>query len=170
MADLRDPRAELDEALARLHEVDERIDALQLDRKAIRDRITELLHYLGTDKLKVDAGDHTTSLRLIRRTVVKYDEDLLRDRLGDRYESILEPDMRRVRKHLPEIGHLLQPALDLVGAPSRDLVEQRILDGSLAARDFSGAFEKTTTDVLYVRRQASAADDEPGAGDEDAPY
>ncbi len=170
MADVQDPRAELDELLVRLHEVDERIDALQLDRKSIRDRITELLRYLGMDRLKVDAGDHTTSLRLTRRTTVKYDEDALRDRLGERYESILEPDMKRVRKHLPEVGHLLQPALDVVGAPSRELVEQRILEGSLAAADFSGAFVKTTIDVLYVRRQASAPAEEGDARDEDAPY
>lgn len=165
------PRSELDQLLAELEQVDERIDLLQLDKKQLRDRITELLRRMGTDRIKVDAGDHTTSLRITRRTTVRYDEELLRERLGPRYASILEPDMRRVRKHLPEIEHLLEPVLDRVGAPSREKVEEAIVAGTLSAGDFAGAFEKTTADVLYVRRQAARPAAEPaGFDDEDAPY
>lgn len=169
MDEAQDLRTELDQLLARLDQVDEQIDLLQLDKRQLRDCIAELMRLQGRDRLKVEGLDHTTSLRLTRRTTVKYDEELLRDRLGDRYRSILEPEMKRVRKHLPEIEHLLEPALDLVGAPSRERVERCILDGTVAAADFAGAFDKNTTDVLYVRRSVSQVPPEEPA-DDDSPY
>jgi hypothetical protein len=166
-----DPGTELDQLLARLEQLDEQLDLLQLDKKQLRDRIAELMRQQGRDRLKVEGLDRTTTLRLTRRTTVKYDEELLRERLGERYGAILEPDMKRVRKHLPEIEHLFEPVLDLVGAPSREKVEETVLAGTLAAGDFAGAFEKTTTDVLYVRRQAARpAPEAAGVDDEDAPY
>lgn len=171
MDEVRDPRIELEQVLERLDRVDEQLDLLQLDKKQLRERIAELMKQLGHDRLKVDGGDHITSLRLTRRTAVKYDEELLRERLGERYRSILEPEMKRVRKQMPEIEHLLEPVLDLVGAPTRERVEQQIVGGALSPADFAGAFEKTTTDVLYVQRKANDTLAAPPAGDDpDSPY
>ena len=171
MAEARETRLELERVLERLDEVDEKIELLQLDKTQLRERIAELMGMLGRDRIKVDGGDHTTSLRLTRRTHITYDEGVLRERLGDRYRSILEPEMKRIRKHLPEIGHLLEPALDLVGAPTRERVEQQILEGSLSASDFAGAFDKNTTDVLYVRRSVSQPSSDLAADDDqDSPY
>ena len=165
MPEDRNPRTELDRLTAQLEVVEQQLKQLAEDKQQIRDRITELLLLLGTDKLQVDLDDCSVNLKLTRRVRVQYDEQVLQQRLGDRYRSILAPDMKRMRKHMGEIEHLLEPAMDLIGAPSRDRVELCVQAGTMSVSDFVGAFDKQTTTTLYVRRARPRKED-----DQDAPY
>ena len=96
-------------------------------------------------------GDTCLRAAVRTSTVVDYDEEGLRLRLGPRYKTVLEPDIKKIRKNLAELQPVLEPHLDTIGSVSRDLVQQNILSGELSSADFAGLFSKREKNVLYVK-------------------
>ena len=90
------------------------------------------------------------------RTTVKYDEDILRERLGDRYREILEIDGTKIRKNRELVRPLLKSILDHVGTPQASRVESAIRSGAVTADEFRGAFKKTTTPFVSIRVDAAS--------------
>ncbi|MCF7847751.1 MAG: hypothetical protein K9M45_02785 [Kiritimatiellales bacterium] len=81
---------------------------------------------------------------------VEYDEELLRTRLGDRYKTILELNMRKLKAELPNLGSELEPLLDRIGSPSAEKVKAAIESGVASPGDFRGAFTKTAKEYIAV--------------------
>jgi hypothetical protein len=98
-------------------------------------------------------------IRVHHDTDFTYNEELLRQRLGERYPQILKPDPTKVRRHLAEVEELLRPALDLVGSPHRDQVRLAVERGAVPKDAFAGAFEKVSRTAITVMRQR---DGDPG--------
>lgn len=94
---------------------------------------------------------------------VTYNEELLRQRLGERYLQILKPDPTKVRRHLAAVEDLLRPALDLVGSPQRDQVRTAVERGAVPKDAFAGAFEKVSRTIVTVTRQRDGAPAAPRA-------
>lgn len=94
-------------------------------------------------------GEH---LKISYRSVplVEYDEEVLRSRLGDRYESILEPDIRKLKAELPNLGSELAPLLGRIGSPSPDKVKEALHEKTVSADEFKGAFTKTMKEYITV--------------------
>ena len=95
-------------------------------------------------------------VRCTETTVVEYDETTLKARLGPRYAAVLAPDIRKIRRHLPELGATLAPVMDLIGSPAADRVRAAIEQGLVSKEDFAGAFTKT------IKRQVAVAKAKPG--------
>lgn len=81
---------------------------------------------------------------------VEYDEEKLRDRLGDRYLALLEPDLKKLRVELPNLEKELEPLLNRIGSPSPDKVKAAVENGAVSAEEFKGAFTKTTKEYISV--------------------
>lgn len=94
----------------------------------------------------------TLKIRVRHEVQVLYDEDLLRQRLGERYVQILRADPTKVRRHLAAVEDLLRPALDRVGSPDRDRVRTAVESGIVPRDAFSGAYEKTAWTTVAVMR------------------
>ena len=101
-----------------------------------------------------------------RKTTVRYDEQLLRDRLGDKYAEILEIDGTKIRKNRELVRPLLAPVIDYVGTPAAARVEAAIRSGTLPMEAFKGAFKKTHSP--YISIQADCA--RPVVPAPDVPY
>ena len=105
-----------------------------------------------------------------RKTVdIRYDEETLRTRLGDRYERILSPDIKKIKTHLHELEPLLSNALMLIGSPEPTKVKEAVMNGVVTKAEFDGAFTRTEKFAVSVRRQSDplALHEEPeeyGAG------
>jgi len=135
----------------------EEYSKLQQEERDLRDRKhalqEKLKAHLRGDAKKVwypEVGG--TRLKVSFRSVpqVEYDEDMLRSRLGDRYESILEPDLRKLKAALPSLGEELEPLLGRIGSPSPDKVKKAIESGLVDSCDFKGAFAKSTKEYVSV--------------------
>ena len=72
------------------------------------------------------------------RTTVKYEEDILRERLGDRYREILEIDSTKIRKNRELVRPYLEAVLDQVGTPQAARVEAAIRSGTVTPDEFRG--------------------------------
>lgn len=95
-----------------------------------------------------------TRLKVSYRSVpqVEYNEEKLRARLGDRYAALLEPDLKKLRAELPNLGAELKPLLDRIGSPSPEKVKAAIDSGAVSPDEFKGAFTKTVKEYLTVAR------------------
>ena len=85
------------------------------------------------------------------RTAVSYDEDTLRQRLGEAFYDLLDIDGAKLRKNREAARPLLAPILATVGSVSPERVEAAIKDGKVKAEAFRGAFRKTVTPYVSIR-------------------
>jgi hypothetical protein len=89
-------------------------------------------------------------VRYNETTAIEYNETLLHDRLGDRYLTLLAPDLRKIRLNLEKLESLFSPVLSLIGSPSPDKVRLAIENGIVNKESFAGAFKKTVKRFVAV--------------------
>ncbi len=153
----------VEQALARYVEIQEEMRVLQEEKNGLRDVLA--LHLAGVERcmwFPVVRGDRLR-VRYTRETVVEYNAELLRRRLGDRYTQILAPDIKRIRRHLGDVAPVLAPVIETVGSVSREKVRAAIEQGVVQASEFAGAFEKQVKPRVAVTRLSpqSAGDSAP---------
>lgn len=139
--------------LQEYRQVEDEIAAMEEERQGLRARIMELLAAAGKDHASVTVGDETLFLVLEKRSEITYNEPLLRERLGDKYPEILDPDPRKLRRYPPEMREALLPFLEQIGSPSRDRIRAAIERGDVSQAAFEGAFQKNRKTILYVKKR-----------------
>lgn len=137
------------------------IAKLEAEKDNLRDTLVKELDGKVPSRwhLTVD-GKHLVILHG-HKTTVHYNEALLRDRLGEKYEDILEIDGTKIRKNRELVRPLLASVMDRIGTPAAARVEAAIRSGSLAIESFKGAFHKTVTPYISVRTENVASQANP---------
>lgn len=132
---------------------------LQIEEQRLKERKQELQdklkdHLRGEEKNIWFPEIDGTRLKVSYRSLphVEYDEETLRQRLGDRYFSLLEPDIRKLRTQLTTLDNELQPLLDRIGSPSADKVKAAVQAGTVSMTEFKGAFTKTMKEYISVAK------------------
>ena len=139
---------------------------LQAAKSALQEKLKSHMASVGPGKWIVEAGG--AALKVVYRDSeeIEYDEPLLRSRLGERYAAILSPDIRKIRASLDRIGRFLEPALDIIGSPTRERVRRAIENGIAAREEFSGAFKRISKQSVAVMR--ARPDEGPDQGGEES--
>lgn len=143
---------EIEDVLSRYGEIQVQEQALKAEKALLQDRIAAYMERTEKAVWFPVVGSQRLKVRYRKTVVVEYDEETLRRRLGPRYESILAPDLRKIRQHLPELQATLVPFMPMIGSPSADRVRDAIQEGAMKAEEFSGAFRKTTRRFVAVGR------------------
>ncbi len=144
---------EVEQLLVRYLQIQEEVRRLEEEKGQLRDRLAGYLaEYQSPFWCPVVAGQ-PLRIRVRHEIDIEYNEELLRERLGDRYAQILRPDPAKIRRNLPAVETLLQPALALVGSPHRDSVRDAIERGAVPRDAFAGAFTKVSRTNITVMRQ-----------------
>ncbi len=137
-------------------------ESLQEQERYIRERKGELQQRLAEHMKSLRASVWMPSVEgnlykvLYRKSMrVDYDEALLSERLGNRYRSLLRPDIKKIRAHLDAVEPQLQTVLDLVGSPDPEKVKEAVEAGVVTTDEFKGAFKKTDTVHVSVSRQTA---------------
>lgn len=144
---------EIEEVLTRYLEIQEQQRALREEKTQLQDKLRAHLRGAQGSYWRVSVADTDLRIRHVDDVDVTYDEEALKERLGERYEQILTPDWRKVRRHLDEVGHYLEPVLGRVGSPDREKVKAAVEDGLIAADEFAGAFRKEVVTHIAVMRE-----------------
>ena len=140
-----------DAAIRRYMQIQREIAQLEREKEQLRDSIVKELEGKTPTKWHTTVDGKPLLVTHQFKTVVRYDEPLLRERLGEKYAEILEIDGAKLRKNRELVRPLLMPVLDTVGSPASARVENAIRTGALAVEDFRGAFQKTMTPYISVR-------------------
>ena len=159
---------EIEKALRRYLEIQAEEQRLKEEKNDLRERIGE--HMAGLEMKywypKIDG--QALKVRYRETTAIEYNESLLHDRLGDRYATILAPDLRKIRLHLDKLESLFTPILGLIGSPVPEKVRVAIENGTVNKESFAGAFKKTVKRFVAVGR-TSAGDTADIPDDTDSP-
>ncbi|HBC89744.1 MAG TPA: hypothetical protein DCZ94_22625 [Lentisphaeria bacterium] len=144
--------AEVENALLRYLEIQKISKELEEEKARLQEKVSaHLSDKKGGFWYPVVKGI-PLKVRYFRETEVEYDETALRFRLGEKYRKILKPDLKKIRLNLRELEKILEPVIDKIGSPDRDMVKNAIEIGALRPEDFAGAFKKQTRTRLAVMR------------------
>ena len=138
--------------LAEYRVMEKEMARLEETKKTLRAAIQKLLEEEGKPAFAAIVNGEQILLELKTHTEIRYDENLLRARLGKEYERILQPDIAKIRRHLVELGPVLAPHLEKIGSPSRAKIRQLVSTGEIPLDIFRGAFQKIQKSILFVKK------------------
>ena len=160
---------EIEQALTRYVEIQKESAALQEERYRLRDQIAAYMEGKDAWLISPEVDGARLSVRNTVKTVVDYDEVLLKERLGEDYKLILWPDPAKIKKNLSRVAPLLTSILEEIGSPSQEAIKAAILGGKIKKELFVGAFEKRQSRTFSVSHERGQSVNESGdAYDEDA--
>ncbi len=134
--------------------IEKKIDSLAQQKQALREKLQTLMTQSGQTYHQTALDEERVIIKIVPRTEIRYDEALLRDRLGDQYRMVLEPDLKKIKSHLPQITPALEPYIEAIGSPSRDRIKDLITTGLLMKEDFKGAFRKIDKSIMFVKKRS----------------
>lgn len=144
---------ELKPILEQYRKIEQELENLEQRKQTLRTRIQGVLDGKGQTFHSQMVNGEPMILVLKQHTEIRYNEEILRRRLGNEYVSILKPDLKKIKTHLQEITPALLPYLEKIGTPSRETIKYLIGEGKLEQQQFQGAFEKTMKTTLFVKKQ-----------------
>ena len=147
-----DRSAELHRLLAEYRIMEQEMARLEDTKKTLRARMQRLIEEEGKSAFAATVDGVPIVLELKTHMEIRYDETLLRARLGKEYDRILQPDMAKIRHHLTELGPALTPYLEKIGSPSREKIRQLVSSGEIPIDAFRGAFQKIQKSILFVKK------------------
>jgi len=143
---------ELTGILTRYLEIQHQEQKLKEEKAGLQERLAQYLEHVGATAWYPAVHGQKLKVRASSLVSVEYDEQVLRERLGNRYTEILAPDLRKIRHCLADLTPVLAPVLDRVGSPDPDKVRAAVERGTVSTADFAGAFQKHTRRVVSVAR------------------
>ena len=158
-------RFDSDGAIRRYQQIQQEIARLEEERERLRDLLVKELDGKFPSKWHSTIDGKPILVVHEYKTSVRYDEPLLRERLGTRYMDILEIDGAKIRKNRELVRPLLASVLDKIGTPAASRVEEAVKSGLVSVVDFQGAFRKVVTPYISIRadkpRSVPSAPDAP---------
>ena len=145
-----DVSPQVEATLRRYLEIQKQLKQLEDERQVLRDILVRHMQARRSTYWRTNVDGASVDIRSIPQTVVTYNESLLRERLGNRYNEILELDLKKLKDHLPEAQPLLASLLPIVGTPSREKIRDACEQGRMTPDEFKGAFTKTETQRFAV--------------------
>ena len=141
---------EIESLLKRYIEIQQEEQRLKEEKASLQDALAEYMDRNQQSLWFPVVDNRKLKVRYRTTTSIKYKEDHLRERLGERYSAILTPDIRKIRRKMTAIEEALVPFLRIIGSPSPDRVRESIEKGLVRKEEFESAFEKTTRQYVSV--------------------
>ena len=145
-----DLNVEIEETLKQYTALQQEEQQLKERKHALQEKLKAHLRNDGNGIWNPEVDGVRLKDRYRSESRVEYDEQTLRNRLGDRYNALLEPDIKKLRSELPTLGNELAPLLDRIGSPSPEKVKTAVESGAVSADEFKGAFTKTVKEYISV--------------------
>jgi len=142
--------AEIEETLTEYTQLQQEEQKLKERKHALQEKLKAHLCSSENNIWYPEVGDVRLKVSYRSTSNVEYDEETLRARLGERYRSLLKPDIKKLRAELPNLGSELAPLLDRIGSPSPEKVKAAVESGAVSADEFKGAFSKTRKEYISV--------------------
>jgi hypothetical protein len=145
--------AEFLASVARLMELKELEAQIAQEQAEVR---AELAAFLESRAVKGWSGQIMgRPVRVTRqeRTQITYDEDLLRQRLGERYRLVIGLDRKRLAQREEEVLRWLGDHAPEVCTVDREKVRAALEKGECSSDEFRGAFERKVTYTVALQTE-----------------
>ena len=138
--------------LVEIKEIESKIEAMESEKQELRKKVIAVMTEKGSALEIIDLP--IGKFKMVKKQVanVTYSEEILKQRLGNKYKLVLDLDAKQLRDHKVEVLQALGDKILDVGVISQNRVKAAVASGELAAGDFKGAFEKAVVDRLVITR------------------
>jgi hypothetical protein len=137
--------------LARYVELRDQIAKLEEERKLLSERLALAMRAEGVDERAVSVEGRDVTVKRLEFVTVTYDEERLRERLGDRYAETLAIDVKKLRSKEQRVREWLGAHLGEVSSPERRRVRRLVESGQASAAEFKGAFVRKVKHAVAVK-------------------
>lgn len=144
---------DMEDLLRRYMKIQDESRRLEAERKGLRDKIASILSLRGKTGQDMFVDQCPLHIRCEPKTVYKFDDQLLRNRLGCAYYSILEPDTRKMKAHMDDVVRCLAPIIHKVGVPSGERLDAAIRSGVITSDLVEGAVSRQRDYSFAVQRR-----------------
>ena len=148
--------ADMEELLRRYLKIQDESRRLEVERKSLRDKIASALSLSGKTGQDMFVDRCPLHVRCEPKIIYKFDDQLLRSRLGRAYCSILEPDTQKMKAHMDDVVRCLAPIIQKVGVPSGKRLDAAIRAGRISADLVEGAVIRQSDFSFAVQRHPDA--------------
>jgi len=156
---------ELGDVLRRYMEIQKEQQRLREEKKELQNKLKQAMEDMRGRFWYPTVDGVSLKVAHSRKQEVVYDDDVLRQRLGERFALVARPDVKKMREHMGEVERCVAPILDMVGSVDRDRVKAAIENGQVQREEFRGAFRKETAVRIAVMRQRPKQADGASAPD-----
>ena len=144
---------DMEDLLRRYMKIQDESRRLEAERKGLRDKIASILSFRGNTGQDMFVDQCPLHIRCEPKTTYKFDDQLLRNRLGRAYYSILEPDTRKMKAHMDDVVRCLAPIIHKVGVPSGERLDAAIRSGVITSDLVEGAVMRQRDYSFAVQRR-----------------
>ena len=144
---------DMKDLLRRYLKIQDESRRLESERKILRDKIASAFSLSGKTGQDMFVDQCPLHIRCEPKTVYTFDDQLLRNRLGRAYYSILEPDTRKMKAHMDDVVRCLAPIIHKVGVPSGERLDAAIRAGRITADLVEGAVMRQSDFSFAVQRR-----------------
>ena len=145
-------QTDIDAVLNRYLDLQKQEQQIREEKAELQQALAAHMKDIGKEMWYPEVDGGTLKVRCRASVSIDYDEELLRQRLTDRYPSILAPNLKKMRRCMNDVEPLLTPMLGRIGSPVPEKIRDAIESGIVQKEEFAGAFEKTIKDSVSVAR------------------
>ncbi|RPI25530.1 MAG: hypothetical protein EHM61_14145 [Acidobacteria bacterium] len=142
--------AEIAAVLARYVEIQAEERKIEQEKHSLQRRLASHLKGFRGRYWFTEVGNRRLRITYNESLKVEYEEEALRQRLGDRYNEILSIDWTKLKGRADLIETLLHPHLSEIGSPDREKIRSAIAEGRFTVEDFRGTFTKSGKPFVAV--------------------
>ena len=150
---LLQPAVDMEDLLRCYLKIQDESRRLEAERKSLRDKIASVLSLSGKTGHDMLVDQCPLHIRCEPKTIYKFDDQLLRARLGRAYYDILEPDTQKLKAHMDEVVRCLAPIIHRVGVPSGKRLDAAIHAGRIAPDLVADAVTRQSDFSFAVQRR-----------------
>ena len=147
---------DIEDLLRRYLKIQDECRRLEAERKGLRDKIASALSLSGKTGQDMFVDQCLLHIRCEPKTVYKFDDQLLRNRLGRAYYSILEPDTQKMKAYMDEVVRCLAPIIHKIGVPSGKRLDAAIRAGRISSDLVEDAVTRQDDFSFAVQRRSNA--------------
>lgn len=137
--------------VARLMELKELEAQIVQEQAEVRAELSEFLESRAQKGWSGQIMGRPVRVTRQERTQITYNEELLRQRLGDRYRMIIGLDKKRLTEREDEVLRWLGDHAVEVGRVDRDKVKAALEQGACSSDEFRGTFERKVTYTVALQ-------------------
>lgn len=150
---LLQPAVDMEDLLRCYLKIQDESRRLEAERKSLRDKIASVLSLSGKTGHDMLVDQCPLHIRCEPKTIYKFDDQLLRARLGRAYYDILEPDTQKLKAHMDEVVRCLAPIIHKVAVPSGKRLDAAIHAGRIAPDLVADAVTRQSDFSFAVQRR-----------------
>ncbi len=143
---------EMEKVLLQYLDIQRRENELQSEKESLKEKILQFLNGEPDGFWFPSVDGVPLKVRYAKENVVKYDEEAIRARLGERYLMVAGPDLQKIRANLSEIEPLLAPLAAKIFSTDREKVRSAIGRGLVRQEEFAGTFRKSVRTRIAVMK------------------